>query len=281
MVEASTVLKVAKKSLKRQDSKSMKVKALVKLIVKEMESRSTSSNNNVVDAKMIKKWIQDSSKFNVDGKIVSLSSKKQKKEKGGIKRSISPLTVVTKKARLSDNEEDDQQSTSASTSCTSDSLTKKKEKKKEKDSDDVTMEDVIQWRKENKIMVKNATDNTELDNALTSNPSYFPYISFESTECQTEIAVPLLKQCTEGNGFTKPSPIQAQSWPILLSHKKANIPPRDMVGIAETGSGKTLGMFNKKAHFPRSVPAKFYISARNEFCLFQSLCVCVLFFSHN
>jgi len=35
-------------------------------------------------------------------------------------------------------------------------------------------------------------------------------------------------------GFTKPTPIQAQCWPIGLSG-------RDLIGIAETGSGKTLG----------------------------------------
>merc|ERR1719401_2226396 len=34
-------------------------------------------------------------------------------------------------------------------------------------------------------------------------------------------------------GFREPSPIQVQGWPIALSG-------RDMVGIAETGSGKTL-----------------------------------------
>ncbi|KAJ3050986.1 ATP-dependent RNA helicase dbp2 [Rhizophlyctis rosea] len=36
-----------------------------------------------------------------------------------------------------------------------------------------------------------------------------------------------------GAGFTKPTPIQAQGWPMALSG-------RDLVGIAETGSGKTL-----------------------------------------
>merc|ERR1719436_1679702 len=34
-------------------------------------------------------------------------------------------------------------------------------------------------------------------------------------------------------GFKEPSPIQVQGWPIALRG-------RDMVGIAETGSGKTL-----------------------------------------
>lgn len=36
-------------------------------------------------------------------------------------------------------------------------------------------------------------------------------------------------------GFSVPTPIQAQGWPIALSGK-------DMVGIAQTGSGKTLAV---------------------------------------
>jgi len=36
------------------------------------------------------------------------------------------------------------------------------------------------------------------------------------------------------NGFQNPTPIQAQGWPLALGGK-------DMVGIAQTGSGKTLG----------------------------------------
>jgi len=38
-------------------------------------------------------------------------------------------------------------------------------------------------------------------------------------------------------GFKEPTPIQAQGWPIALSG-------RDMVGIAMTGSGKTLSVSN-------------------------------------
>lgn len=36
-------------------------------------------------------------------------------------------------------------------------------------------------------------------------------------------------------GFTNPTSIQAQGWPIALSGK-------DLVGIASTGSGKTLSV---------------------------------------
>ena len=51
-----------------------------------------------------------------------------------------------------------------------------------------------------------------------------------------EIALPsyildvLLKQ-----NFVEPTPIQAQGWPMALSG-------RDFVGIAQTGSGKTIGV---------------------------------------
>jgi len=36
-------------------------------------------------------------------------------------------------------------------------------------------------------------------------------------------------------GFSEPTSIQAQGWPIAMSG-------RDMVGIAQTGSGKTLAV---------------------------------------
>ena len=38
-------------------------------------------------------------------------------------------------------------------------------------------------------------------------------------------------------GFSDPTPIQSVGWPIALSG-------RDIVGIARTGSGKTLGVSN-------------------------------------
>jgi len=36
-------------------------------------------------------------------------------------------------------------------------------------------------------------------------------------------------------GFVEPTPIQAQGWPMALSGQ-------DFVGIAQTGSGKTIGV---------------------------------------
>jgi ATP-dependent RNA helicase DBP3 len=54
-----------------------------------------------------------------------------------------------------------------------------------------------------------------------------PLTSFE----QTGLSPQLLHSVRD---FTAPSPIQAQCWPVLLSG-------HDLIGIAATGSGKTLG----------------------------------------
>ncbi|KAJ4729249.1 putative Dead box ATP-dependent RNA helicase [Melia azedarach] len=56
-----------------------------------------------------------------------------------------------------------------------------------------------------------------------------PFMSFEATGFPSEI----LRE-VHSAGFSTPTPIQAQSWPIALQS-------RDIVAIARTGSGKTLG----------------------------------------
>ncbi|GFY87202.1 DEAD box RNA helicase 1 [Actinidia rufa] len=56
-----------------------------------------------------------------------------------------------------------------------------------------------------------------------------PFTSFDATGFPSE----LLREVRQA-GFSAPTPIQAQSWPIALQS-------RDIVAIAKTGSGKTLG----------------------------------------
>ncbi|KAK2661734.1 hypothetical protein Ddye_000308 [Dipteronia dyeriana] len=56
-----------------------------------------------------------------------------------------------------------------------------------------------------------------------------PFISFEASGFPSE----LLREVYSA-GFSAPTPIQAQSWPIALQS-------RDIVAVAKTGSGKTLG----------------------------------------
>eukprot|EP00301_Raphidiophrys_heterophryoidea_P018696 c3702_g1_i1.p1 GENE.c3702_g1_i1~~c3702_g1_i1.p1 ORF type:complete len:533 (-),score=121.36 c3702_g1_i1:78-1646(-) len=59
-----------------------------------------------------------------------------------------------------------------------------------------------------------------------SDSIFCPITSFAESEMPENVL-----QCC--SGFQKPTPIQAQAWPIALSG-------RDMIGIASTGSGKTL-----------------------------------------
>lgn len=56
-----------------------------------------------------------------------------------------------------------------------------------------------------------------------------PFTSFDSTGFPPEI----LREVYSA-GFSAPTPIQAQSWPVALQS-------RDIVAVAKTGSGKTLG----------------------------------------
>ncbi|KAK7789667.1 hypothetical protein R5R35_011441 [Gryllus longicercus] len=78
-----------------------------------------------------------------------------------------------------------------------------------------TMDDVAKYRQNKSITVKGNN---------VPHPSQF----FEEGNFPDYIMQEILKQ-----GFSEPTAIQAQGWPIALSG-------RDMVGIAQTGSGKTL-----------------------------------------
>ena len=51
-----------------------------------------------------------------------------------------------------------------------------------------------------------------------------------------KMAAPLAKA-----GFLAPSPIQAVSWPIACGSASEDRRPRDLIAVAKTGSGKTLG----------------------------------------
>jgi len=50
---------------------------------------------------------------------------------------------------------------------------------------------------------------------------------------QAFVHYPEILQAVSSQGFSDPSPIQCQSWPILLKGY-------DMIGIAQTGTGKTV-----------------------------------------
>ncbi|KAJ1822543.1 RNA-dependent ATPase [Coemansia sp. RSA 2599] len=61
--------------------------------------------------------------------------------------------------------------------------------------------------------------------SVTGDDTFLPYLEFSQTPFDSDI----LSSCSK---FSKPTPIQSACWPVATA-------PRDVVGIAETGSGKT------------------------------------------
>lgn len=74
------------------------------------------------------------------------------------------------------------------------------------------------WRAENEI--------------TTAGRSPEPFLKFEDVPCLT--AIPQLWSAVQSAGFERPSVIQSQAWPACMEG-------RDVIGVAKTGSGKTLG----------------------------------------
>lgn len=189
------VIKAAKKTLKRQGS-SMKLKSLAKELLEKFES-----DNEVPSCKKtVSKWIEESDVFEVDGKMVMLKDKKRKSSDDENGSDDAP-----KKAKKSKKD--------------------KKKKKKESSTADAAPaadnESIQEWRKSNKIVLmdsRNGEEGAKETKKLPGNQQYYPFQSFSDPLCVEKIPAELLKQCTEVNGFQKPSPIQAQCW---VSYKRA------------------------------------------------------------
>jgi len=213
----SATIKAAKKALKKHDSDTMKLKVLTKLVLEKLKDG---------DKKSIQKIIEESDVFEVNGKVVSLVSK-------------------GKKRKVSDDEEENDSNDNSGEDKKAAKRAKKEAKKKKKEettssssSSDDSGDDAAKWRKENKVILKDTKEDGSSED-LNSNEDYKPYYTFDDSRIKTVFSKALLDQCTKVNKFTKPSPIQAQCWPVLL-HPDNNGRKRDIVGIAETGSGKTL-----------------------------------------
>ncbi|KAF9763562.1 ATP-dependent RNA helicase DBP2 [Nosema granulosis] len=84
------------------------------------------------------------------------------------------------------------------------------------------------YKQTKKLSEREVEEFRRLHDMKTSGDVPQPYISFEDTPFSADV----LKGFASKN-YTAPTPIQAQGWSMALSGK-------DMVGIAQTGSGKTL-----------------------------------------
>jgi len=94
---------------------------------------------------------------------------------------------------------------------------------------------------------------------IVGNESPAPFMTFQSTGFPSEILREVLQA-----GFSAPTPIQAQSWPIALKG-------RDIVAVAKTGSGKTLGylipgfiLLKRLQHNSREGPTVLVLSPTRE-----------------
>ncbi|XP_073482899.1 probable ATP-dependent RNA helicase DDX43 [Aquarana catesbeiana] len=87
----------------------------------------------------------------------------------------------------------------------------------------VSEEEVAKWRKENNnIICKDLKDGGK-------RPIPNPIRTFQ----EAFLPFPEVMTAIKNAGFERPSPIQSQAWPIILQGL-------DLIGIAQTGTGKTL-----------------------------------------
>jgi len=169
---------------------------------------------------------------------------------------------LKKKKKKKKNKENDEVVEQQVPTETTDDEPKKKKKKKNKDkledapvdkeSDDSGSEDSGPFKKKfytmtakTEAMSKADTKEYQAKNNITmfgkGRKKFKPLQTF------AELGFPdtIMKICS---GFSNPTPIQAQCWPVLASG-------RDIIGIAETGSGKTLAF---------SIPALAHLKHRVE-----------------
>jgi ATP-dependent RNA helicase DDX43 len=98
-------------------------------------------------------------------------------------------------------------------------------------------EEEVELFRENNMKIRITRDFAKDDNS-TKAPMPKPTTKFiHAFDNYPEILNEIKK-----NGFERPSPIQSQMWPILLKGD-------DCIGIAQTGTGKTLGKLIFENHY--------------------------------
>eukprot|EP00566_Odontella_aurita_P035991 CAMPEP_0113549756 /NCGR_PEP_ID=MMETSP0015_2-20120614/13611_1 /TAXON_ID=2838 /ORGANISM="Odontella" /LENGTH=577 /DNA_ID=CAMNT_0000450503 /DNA_START=118 /DNA_END=1847 /DNA_ORIENTATION=+ /assembly_acc=CAM_ASM_000160 len=87
-----------------------------------------------------------------------------------------------------------------------------------------------QWRNEHSITLKSHTPNVRVQDLPE------PFYGFDDAPYAKSIM-----KVIDGMGFAAPTAVQSQAWPIAING-------HDMISIAKTGSGKTLGFFLPLLH---------------------------------
>jgi ATP-dependent RNA helicase DBP3 len=201
--------------------------------------------------------------------LVVKKNKKNKKRKHEDDRKQSEAALdenlnpeLKKKKKKKKNKENDEVVEQQVPTETSDDEPKKKKKKKNKDkledapvdkeSDDSGSEDSGPFKKKFYTMTAKTEAMSKADTKeyqAKHNITMFGKgrKKFKPLQTFAELGFPdtIMKICS---GFSHPTPIQAQCWPVLASG-------RDIIGIAETGSGKTLAF---------SIPALAHLKHRVE-----------------
>jgi hypothetical protein len=109
-----------------------------------------------------------------------------------------------------------------------------------------SLEDEIAAYRENNfvnIVQNSSPDSSSSSAAIAKDPNYFPVRQY--SELSSQFNLPLRLVAVAQGAFKAPTAIQAQCWPVLLSG-------RDIIGVAETGSGNFLIVLLCSANFPHN-----------------------------
>jgi ATP-dependent RNA helicase DBP3 len=92
-------------------------------------------------------------------------------------------------------------------------------------------EEIAAYRDSKFIVLTNPWEENQQGEVIIQDSLLFPVREFSELDNQFQLPKRVLTSVI--SEFTVPTPIQAQSWPILLGSK-------DLIGVAQTGSGKSL-----------------------------------------
>lgn len=199
------IVGVIKKTLKRQESGSMKMKHLAKSILEKFSDSHTKST--------VRQVIEENDMFHVDGKVVMLKKKASSSKK---RKSMGDSTSNDSGEDVVDNSNSD--SAKDKKKAAKKDKKSKKEKKSAVSSTSPSSPDnaaIQAWRTEHKIVLRDSRNDEEgvaATKLLATDALFYPYQTFDTPGCVDNIVDSLIRQCTVVNGFAKPSPIQAQCW---------------------------------------------------------------------